>query len=160
MTDSNFKKDVLVDFMQMTALFLGSVVAVYRTSPAIRDLFFLIPLFLSYRSKKDYFWFAYFFILINAPAYLFVNRTQAAIFRLPFYTIMPKFSFSPMDLFLFIVIFKAFREKVRIKFFLNKPLEFFLIYIILVSIPVSFLLGTELQPFINTLRSFFFYGII
>jgi len=160
MKESSFRKEVFTDFVQMTALFLGSVFAVYFTGPTIRDLFFLIPLILAFRSKKDYFWFAYFFILINAPASLFVNRTQDALFRLPFYSIMPKFSFTPMDLFLFISIFKAIREKIKIKFFLNKPLEFFLIYILLVSIPVSFILGTQLKPFINTLRSFFFYGII
>ena len=160
MKESSFKSIVLTDFVQMTALFLASVFAVYFGGPTVRDLFFVIPLILAFRSKKDYFWFAYFFILINAPASLFVNRTQDAIFRLPFYSLMPKFSFTPMDLFLFISIFKAISEKVKIKFFLNKPLEFFLIYLLLVSIPVSFLLGTQLKPFINTLRSFFFYGII
>jgi hypothetical protein len=160
MKENSFKSEVLTDFVQMSALFLGSVFAVYFTGPTIRDLFFLIPLILAFRSKKDYFWFAYFFLLINAPASLFVNRTQDAIFRLPFYSIIPKFSFTPMDLFLFISIFKAFRENAKVKFFLNKPLEFFLGYLFLVSIPISFLLGTELKPFINTLRSFFFYGII
>jgi len=160
MQENSFKKDVLIDFLQMAVLFLASVFVVYRSSPAIRDLFFLLPLALAFRSKKDYFWFAYFFILINAPASLFVNRTQDAIFRLPFYSVGGNLSFTPMDIFLFISIFKAIREKVKIKFFLNKPLEFFLIYLFLVSIPVSFLLGTELKPFINTLRSFFFYGII
>lgn len=160
MQENNFKKDVLIDFTQMTALFLASVIAVYKTSPMIRDLFFMIPLILAFRSKKDYFWFAYFFILISAPSSFFVNRTQAAIFRLPFYSIIPKFSLTPIDIFLFMSIFKAFRKSVKIKFHLNKPLEFFLFYVIFISIPVSFLLGTELKPFINTMRSFFFFGII
>ncbi len=159
MKENSFKKDVFIDFLQMSALFLGSVFAVYRSGPSLRDLYFLLPLGLAFRSKKDYFWFAYFFILISAPGGLFVNRTQAALFRLPFYGVS-SFSFTPMDLFLFISIFKAFREKAKIIFFLNKPLEFFLFYLLLVSIPISFVLGTEFKPFINTLRSFFFYGII
>ena len=160
MEENTFKRDVFVDFAQMMALLLSSIFVVYFTNPAVRDLFFLIPLFLSVKSKKDYFWFAYFFILISAPASLFINRTQAALFRLPFYTIMSGFSFTPMDLFLFISIFKAIKTNVKIKFLLNKPLEFFLFYTIVISIPVSFLLGTQLKPFINTMRSFFFYGII
>ncbi|MEN8121835.1 MAG: hypothetical protein ABFS35_15900 [Bacteroidota bacterium] len=160
MQDFNFKKGVIVDTVQMIGLFLASVIAVYKTNQTIRDLFFLIPLVLAFRSKKDYFWFAYFFILVSAPASFFVNRYQAAMFRLPFYAIIPKFSLSPIDIFLFISIFKAIRTTVKIKFQLNKPLEFFLFYIIFVSIPVSFLLGTQLKPFINTMRSFFFFGII
>ncbi|MBN1252544.1 MAG: hypothetical protein JXR51_11010 [Bacteroidales bacterium] len=160
MEENTFKRDVFVDFAQMLALLLGSVFVVYFTNPIVRDLFFIIPLALSIKSKKDYFWFAYFFILISAPASLFVNRTQEAYFRLPFYTVISGFSFTPMDLFLFISIFKAIRKKVKVKFLLNKPLEFFLFYMIIISIPVSFLLGTEIKPFINTMRSFFFYGII
>jgi len=160
MQENSFKKDVLNDFLQMTMLFIASVIAVYKTSPAIRDLFFLIPLILAFRSKKDYFWFAYFFILINSPAFFFASRAQEAIFRLPFYSFVPTLSFTPMDLFLFITIFKALRKKRVVKFFLNKPLEFFLFYLFLVSIPVSFFLGTEIKPFINSLRSFFFFGII
>ncbi len=160
MQENSFKKDVLVDFAQMTALFIASILAVYKTNHVIRDIFFLIPLILAFRSKKDYFWFAYFFILISAPSSFFVNRTQDAFFRLPFYAIIPKFSFTPMDLFLFISIFKAFRKTAKIKFRLNKPLEFFLFYVLFISIPVSFLLGTELKPFVNTMRSFFFFGII
>lgn len=155
-----FKKEVLIDTAQMIGLVIASIIAVYKTSTSFRDVFFLIPLVLAFRSKKDYFWFAYFFILISAPASFFVNRTQAAIFRLPFYAIIPKFSLTPMDIFLFISIFKAFRTTVKIKFRLNKPLEFFLVYVIIVSIPISFILGTELKPFINTMRSFFFFGII
>lgn len=160
MQENYFKKDVFIDTAQMLGLFIASVIAVYKTNQTIRDLFFLIPLVLAFRSKKDYFWFAYFFILISAPSSFFVNRTQAAMFRLPFYAIIPKFSLTPMDIFLFISIFKAIRTTVKIKFKLNKPLEFFLFYVIFVSIPVSFLLGTELKPFINTMRSFFFFGII
>ena len=160
MQENNFKKEVISDFFQMTALFIASIIAVYKLNHTIRDLFFLLPLALAFRSKKDYFWFAYFFILINAPANFFVNRTQDAFFRLPFYSVVSGFSFTPMDLFLFISIFKAFQTNVKIKFKLNKPLEFFLFYLILVSIPVSFFLGTELKPFVNTLRPFFFFGII
>lgn len=160
MQKNSFKRDVLIDTTQMIGLFIASVIAVYKTNSTIRDLFFLLPLILAFRSKKDYFWFAYFFILISAPSSFFVNRTQAAMFRLPFYTIIPKFSLTPMDIFLFMSIFKAIKTTVKIKFHFNKPLEFFLFYIILISIPVSFLLGTQLKPFINTMRSFFFFGII
>ncbi len=160
MQQSSFKKEVIIDFFQMTALFLASVIAVYKLNHTLRDLFFLIPLALAFRSKKDYFWIAYFFILINSPASFFINRTQDAFFRLPFYSVVSGFSFTPMDLFLFIAIFKAFQTNVKVKFLLNKPLEFFLFYLLLISIPVSFLLGTELKPFVNTLRPFFFFGMI
>ncbi|MFN8258862.1 MAG: hypothetical protein U0W24_24455 [Bacteroidales bacterium] len=159
MKETTFKREVYIDFIQMSALFLGSVISVYKAGPTIRDLYFLIPLALAFKSKKDYFWFAYFFILISAPNGLFANRTQAAMFRLPFYGVS-SFSFTPMDVFLLMSIFKAFQVNKRVKFFLNKPLEFFFFYLLLVSIPISFVLGTELKPFVNTLRSFFFYGII
>jgi hypothetical protein len=58
MQESNFKKYVITDFMQMTALFIASVIAVYKLNHSLRDLFFLIPLALAFRSKNDYFWFA------------------------------------------------------------------------------------------------------
>lgn len=144
----------------MSVLFICSVYVVYFTNPTIRDIFFIIPLILAFISKKDYFWFAYFFILISSPIGFFANRTQDAFLRLPMYPISGGFSLWLMDIFLFISIFKAFRKKVKVKFLLNKPLEFFLFYLIIISIPVSFMLGTELKPFVNTLRSFFFYGII
>ena len=160
MEANNFKKEILTDFIQMSVLFVCSVYVVYFTNPLIRDLFFIIPLVLAFISKKDYFWFAFYFILISSPASFFVNRTQDALYRLPFYSITAGFSFSPMDIFLFIVIFKAFRTKVKVKFLLNKPLEFFFFYILIISIPISFMLGTELKPFINTLRSFFYYSLL
>lgn len=158
--EQSFKASIGQDFIQMTILMLASVVAVYKSPSFVRDAFFLVPLYLAFKSKKDYFWFAYFFLLLQTPVYFFITKTQADLFRLPFYTIANGLSFTVSDLFLFVSLYKAYKSTEIRQFFFSKPLGFFIYYILFLSIPVSMVIGVDFGSFMNSLRSFFYYGFI
>lgn len=158
--EQSFKASIGQDFIYMTLLMFASVIAVYKSPGFVRDAFFLLPLYLSYKSKKDYFWFAYFFLLLQAPVYFFVTKTQADLFRLPFYTIANGLSFTVTDLFLFLSLYKAYMSSDLRQFFFSKPLGFFIYYILFLSIPISMVIGVDFGSFMNSLRSFVYYGFI
>ena len=155
-----FKKQVGIDMLQMIGLFLASVYFVYFSSPLLRDLAFLIPLFLFWRSKKNYFWFAYFFILVNAPIGIFGNYYFAAEYRLPIYSVLPSMGFWVADLFVILALIKAILRGEKKEIVLAKPLKLLLVYLILITLPLTFIFGTDVATFANSLRSIFYYSVV
>ncbi len=163
-SQSAFRKTVLQDFLQMTACVGGAVFAVYIAPSYVNLLYFLVLLGLFWRSKNDYFWFAFFLILINTPANLFFETSSAATRRLPLYSILPGLSFSVYDLFILLGIAKVYYFKYYIgkKFTVSKSAKFLLFYIFLVSIPMSFIIGFEHtgNGFLNNFRPYFYYTLV
>lgn len=159
---SAFRKEVLQDFVQMTACFLGAVFAVYYAPTAVNYLYFLLILGLFWRSKKDYFWFIFFFILINTPGHLFFESSGEALKRLPLYRLIPGIGFSVFDLFILLSITKVlyFKKGKDKKFSLLRPAKFILFYMILVTFPMSFILGFDNTGFLNNFRPFFYYSLV
>src|SRR4030042_1991081 len=93
--------------LSMMGLFVLSVFIVYITPPILSKIFFLLLLFQFARSKNNFFWFAYFFIISQGPGYFFADLSITAEHRLPLYTIMSGFSFTPLDLFVILALAKA-----------------------------------------------------
>ena len=154
------KKKILQETGQIIIWFALSVIFVYiEPFNLFKHFFFLIPLVLFAISKKDYFWIAFFFVLINAPAYFFAVKNQDAAFALPFYG-AGGFSFTIFDFFLFIGFYKVFKNKYRKKLILNRPLIVFGLYFLIISIPISLVLGTSLQIFMNLLRTIVYYFLV
>jgi hypothetical protein len=161
---SEFRKDALWDMLQMTVCFLGAVAAVYYAPQIANMLYFVVMLVLFWRSKKDYFWFAFFFILVNTPGHLFVETSATATRRLPLYSVLPGIGFSVFDLFVLVSIakvyfFKAGRGK---KFTLTKSAKFILFYLLLVTLPMTFIIGFEGTggSFLNNFRPYFYYTMV
>ena len=160
---SAFRKTVTADFFQIVAAFLGAVVSVYFAPRALNYLYFIVMLGLAWRSKKDYFWFAFFFILVSTPGHMFVETSAAAVKRLPLYTVLPGASFSVFDLFLILTVGKVYYKKrgQGKKFLLTRSAKFILFYLVAVTLPMTFIIGFEgtNQGFLNNIRPYALYAL-
>jgi hypothetical protein len=105
---STFSKEVMQDLLQIIAAFAGSVVAVYYAPSIVNPLYFLGIVVLFWRSKHNYFWFMFFFIIINTPANLFFETSAGAAKRLPLYNFLPGLSLSVFDLFILVSLAKVY----------------------------------------------------
>ncbi|MFP4290200.1 MAG: hypothetical protein ACLFQ0_01145 [Cyclobacteriaceae bacterium] len=155
----SFKKEVGIDFLSMTLFFAGAVGAVYYMPKAVNMLYFLAIMVLFFRTEKDYFWYAFFFILINTPAFLFFETSATSLHRLPLYRLTGGVSLSVFDLFVLTSIAKVIYKNKQKPFHISKPLRFLLVYFALVSIPITFLIGMGDSGFFNTFRPYFYYAV-
>lgn len=156
----SFRKAVLIDFLQMTLCFAGAVVAVYYAPKLLNYLYFLVLPVLFWRSKHDYFWFAFYFIIVNTPAFLFFESSGEIVRRLPLYSLTGGLSFSVLDVFVLTSLAKVVVLGKMKDFVISKPLRFLLLYFALVSIPMTFVLGTENSSFFNNFRPYFYYALL
>lgn len=156
---SNFRWQLFKNLIAIIILFILSVYVVYFIPQIFSKLFFLFLLFLFLLSKKDYFWFAFFFILAQGPGYFFTDLSGLSHYRLPLYTFFPGMSFTPLDLFVILAFLKAMLKGRRTKLKLQKPLIFILLYMIF-SLFITFVYGTDIMTLVNTLRGPFYYSII
>lgn len=150
-------QEMILMTIMIILLFILSVLSVYTFPVGLSKLLFLIFFILFWFSGKDYFWFAFFIIITLTPAGFFQEISSTDVRRLPIITIVPKASFSIMDLFLIISLIKAFvkGKKVRIKDVLGIRNIFYLAIILGV---VTAFHGLSLKTFINRpLRGLFFY---
>lgn len=158
------RKSILQDFLQMTVCIAGALYAVYYGPSFFNYLYFLVLLGIFWRSKHNYFWFAFFFILINTPANLFFETSAMAARRLPLYSFLPGLSFSVFDLFILLGIAKVyyFKKYLGKSFTVSHSAKFLLFYVFLVSIPISFIIGFEgsLTGFFNNFRPYFYYTLV
>lgn len=128
------------DFFELTFFVVLSAVLVYYTPSIVRDVGFLGMLILAWRSKKDYFWFAFFFILQDYPGGLFAGSSSDSIYRLPLYSFAPGVSLSVEQLYLVVMFIKLKQgnkilEKAKLPYFNNdlKLLLFLFIVLIIIS---------------------------
>jgi hypothetical protein len=146
------------DFIEMTGLILANIFLVYFAPSIVRDSLFPIFLVLFWHSKKNYFWFAYLFLLLNAPAGLFYGLNYADPFRLPMYKIGGSFSFRFLDLFVILALFKGFVKGSPKRIWVNKPIKIIFFYLLLITIPISFILNVQIATFANNFRAVFYYS--
>ncbi len=115
------------------------VISIYKF-PFFKDVILLIPLIYFYKSKKNYFWFALFLILIEQPGGLFFGGTRQDIYRLPLYSLGKGVSISYQQIFLFIALSKAIKIKKKYTPFFGKNLRRLGFYFIFLA-SISFVLG-------------------
>ncbi len=144
----------------MTGCFALAVFAVYYAPALFNYLFFLVVLVFFWRSKHDYFWFAFYFIIVNTPAFLFFESSGGASRRLPLYSLTGGLSFSVLDLFVLVSLAKVVWLGKMKDFVVSKSLRFILIYFALVSIPITFIIGLQDSSFFNTFRPYFYYAVL
>ncbi len=132
-------------------LFISAIIAVYYAPFFINQIFFLIILFLSYNSKKDYFWIALYFVILDAPGRLFSGGDLLDLKRIAFYNFGKGITFQYSDFFMIILLIKAIRSR-------KKQFVFFKIDIILLIgfgifiLIYSLLFGMNTTNFVNSLR--------
>jgi hypothetical protein len=111
-------------------------------------------------SKKDYFWFAYFFIITQGPGYFFADFSGTSLHRLPLYTFLAGMSFTPIDIFILLALLKALIKGRKMKLKLEKPLLVLLAYIILSVSVSSVIYGADADIIVWNFRWVFYYSII
>lgn len=139
------------DFLYLLILVLLSVGIVYFTPGVVSRLFFLVILPFVWTSKKDYFWFAFFFMLLNQPGGLFSGGEALDDRRLPLYSLAPGLSLTITDLYFILIFVKALKFRHRFK---NKLKLEFAVLIVLFSLlsVVSLGYGLSLDSIAQTIR--------
>jgi hypothetical protein len=151
---------IMRDIGLLLILLTSSVYVVYFNSQNIARVYFLFLLFLFIFTKKDYVWFAYFFIIAQGPGYFFSDLAASSQYRLPFYTFSAGFSFTPIDIFVVVAFLKALIIGRKREFKLKLPLIALLAYTIFSLSLVSVISGTSIDIVAWNLRWLFFYSII
>lgn len=139
------------DNNRMMLLLFISIIAVYYLPFRLNQLIFLVFLFIAYRSKKDYFWIAFFFILLDAPGRLFQGGALTDLHRTPFYPIIPGVSLSFNDLFILMYLFKTIHIKRKYRFIFKNDFMFLLFFTMFVLI-YSLIIGMSAGNMISTCR--------
>jgi hypothetical protein len=136
---------------QLLLLLSLSFLSVYILPKYISMIIFLVFLIFIYRSKVDYLWLVWFFIINDAPGLLFSGGSRNDL-RLPLYTLGPGISISFQDLFIFVYFLKAIFNKRQLTFIFKK--EFTLFYIVGGFVLLySFLLGMNLEIYLHLIRA-------
>ena len=160
LTWAKFRREIFKDFCYLIVLLLLSFYFVYYLHPNYSRVFFIVVLLLFLISKKDYLWFAYFFILAQGPGFFFADFSGLSQCRLPLYTFLPGFSYIPLDLFLIMALGKAILKGKRKKLKFKKPLILILSYFVFSFFVTSFLFGTNIELLAGNLRWIFYYSVI
>lgn len=148
------------DLIAIIILFPLSFYVVYFMPQSVSMVFFILPLFLFLISKKDYFWFAFFFIIAQGPGYIFADFSGLSQYRLPLYTFLPGMSFTPLDFFVIVALLKAISKGKRTKLKLTKPLLLIFSYMIFSFLIISFFFGTNADILARNVQWIFYYSVI
>ena len=158
-SDRSESKIIIYRSIAIILLFALTVYMVYYSPEGVDKLFCALLLVLFWYSKSNYFWFAFFIIVSSYPAGLFTESTSVSLRRLPSYSPIPSMSFSLMDLFLIVALFKAIirgKKIILIDIFKIKKIALILPFIVV----ISFFYGITLKMFLNqTVRGLFFYTL-
>ncbi|MCK5055851.1 MAG: hypothetical protein KAT34_04300 [Candidatus Aminicenantes bacterium] len=139
------------DNNRMMLLFFISIAAVYYLPFRLNQFIFLVFLFLAYGSKKDYFWIAFYFILLDAPGGLFQGGSITDVHRIPFYPIIPGVALSFNDLLILMYLFKTIGIKRKYRFIFKKDFVFLLFFTLFVLL-YSLIVGMSADNMISTFR--------
>lgn len=146
------------DYQLLIILLLISFFSVYFMPAMLNRLVFLGILFAAYRTRYDYVYLVWFFIINDAPGRLFsAGAFEAA--RIPLYPVMAGISVSFQDLFILMYIVKVANLKKPPKFIFKKEFSWLIGYAFWV-LGYSFLLGVSFENLIITFRIFLPWGLI
>jgi hypothetical protein len=144
----------------MVTMLLASFYVVYMASTDISRVFFLLVLVFFLFTKKSYFWFAYFFILVQGPGYLWADYSGLSQYRLPMYTPVSGMSFTPIDLFVLFAFVKAMFTGRKVRLGMTKVMIAVPVYAVICVVITGLLFGTDIDILAWNLRWVFYYTLI
>ena len=118
-------KDVLL-FYGVIAL---TILFVYYAPLFLNKLYFLGLLAWFWKSKKNYFFFALTFVIMQQPGGLFQGALATDVHRVPLYNLMSGISFGFFDLFFIISLAKAWLKGQHRRIILKRPLILLGVYL-------------------------------
>ena len=148
------QKDTLI----LIALIIISFFSVYFMPVLVNRLIFLIILFVAYRTKYDYIYLTWFFIINDAPGRLFSGAAIGDV-RIPLYSIISGVSLSFQDLFIILYIIKYLSIKRPSLFIFKNAFLLFLTYGIIVF-GYSFLFGINADNIISNIRGLMPWSLV
>ncbi len=131
-------------------LLITFVVVYFSPTILFTRLVFFMYLIIIFLSKKDYFWLAWVFIIVDAPGYLFKGYQIADPQRIPAYPISSSISLSFFDLLIIMYLLKLLTSNRRSVILFIKEYKVFL-SLIVIYILLSYLLFSV--NFINLYRT-------
>lgn len=136
--------DKAKDVRNFFLLLIGAVIVIYFIPYPFNNLIFLLILPITWKSKKDYFWFAFFLILLDQPGGLFHGGERNDTQRLPIYNLTGKISFTIAELYFLLMLAKVnkYKDKFSVKLLRINPefklLLILFIILVIISIPIGF----------------------
>jgi len=153
--ERTWNKKYIKEFLLFVGLYIISIYIMYFTTKPIQLAFIIVLLLVFIRSKNNYFWLAFFFILFQAPAGIFSGGMSDFYGRLPLFTLLTGASFTTIEIFVFIAFIKALLMKTPVDIPFKIPLQCLAFYLIFVVIQ-SFLFGIGSSTIIYTCRILLF----
>jgi hypothetical protein len=140
------------DFFEVLLYLIIAVVLVYYVPAPLNKILFLMVLPMAWRTKKDYLWLVFFFIVEDIPGGLFSGGLVGDPYRLPIYTILPGISFTIRELYLILLLVKAlykpvYKQNLQKNYF-SKDLSLLGYYLIFLLV-ISTLLGMTFEGYRN-----------
>ena len=146
------------ELIRFYSLFALTVLFVYYAPPIFNKAYFIVLLAFFWKSKRDYFWFAFVLIIIQQPGTLFHGALATDVHRVPMYNVAAGTSFDFYDLFFITAFAKAITKGKKTALILNKPLFLLLCYLIFL-IMISVVLGTSIGQLIYYARLYTTYTL-
>lgn len=144
-------KNFDLENVQFLGLFVLAIFFVYKAPFILNQFFFIAILILTFISKKDYFWIAFFFLLIDAPGRLFAGGDITDVHRLAFYKVFAGITINFTDLYFLAMIIKLIKHKKNYYFKFKKDIIFILAFGFFIVI-YSLILGTSGQNIVQSMR--------
>jgi len=131
------------EFFEILLYLTIAAVLVYYVPAPFNKILFLGVLPLAWRTKRDYLWLAFFFIVGDMPGGLFSGGLVGDPYRLPIYNLMPDISFTIREIYLLLilvkVLFKPDRKQNFQKNYFTKELTLLGYYLILLLVISTFM---------------------
>lgn len=124
----------------------------YFTPKPVALLAYGVALAGSYLSRNRAFWFSVFFLIIQSPGFFFQQE-------LPLFSLGPRASFDPRDLFVILVLFRAIVRSRQEPLAFSKPILALWAYVAFAFVLSMFLYPFSIGMALNFLRPYAYYGI-
>jgi len=126
------------DFIYFLMLLVSGIICIYII-PAIKLAYYLTCLLIFFRTKKDYLWLCFIYIIMQSPGMLFDKPYDA------FFNITSTVSISFVYIFIIIAFYKyRFYLKINLEKYIFKNIKIIFFYIIFLII-FSFIIGLSLK---------------
>jgi len=146
------------DYHILIALLFVAFFSVYFLPAILSRIIFLVILAAAYRTRLDYVYLVWFFIINDAPGRLF-SAGEFSDARIPLYPIAAGISISFQELFLFLYILKLLQLKKFPTFLFKKEFAWFLVYGVAVA-GYSMLLGMSFDNMVRAFRTLLPWSLV
>jgi len=145
----------LSEHIWLWGVFWATVVVIYLLPQILDYVLILLLVGLFIKSKKNYFWLA-FFILISFPPFgFFTEGSRDAVHRLPLFSLGAGLSFSTHLIFLFVGLAKALLRRNNVYSYFTKHYIVLLIYLGLLAAIAFIVHGTDIGTFMDGIKQVF-----